>query len=102
MAVRANDVALRDFFEQLRSILEPSASGTQIEALLAGVAVIEVHLMPGGPAATVGAGHFPKLPEELDRRELSATNPFDLKLAIRRVASDVVRPQITTFDHEPV
>src|SRR6476661_3498493 len=102
MAVCAHDVAFRELGEQLCSILQPSAGGAQVEALLARVAVVEVHLMPGETAGTVGAGHVPKLPEELDRRELSSADPLDLAFAIRRVVGDVVVPLVWAPRHASV
>lgn len=62
MAVRADHVALGCLSEDLLPALESGSAGAQIERLRPRVAMIEVHLVALETAATIGAGHTPKLP----------------------------------------
>jgi len=72
MTICADDIALCRLDQELLAILQRRSARAQPELLGRGIAMIEVHLMAGEAAATVGTRNVPKLPQELGRRGLAA------------------------------
>ena len=91
MAIDANHVALRDFFEDRCATLQGGSSRAEREALLFWIAVVEIHHVPGEAASTVGARHLSQRSKELDSCLLATANSLDLTVAVGGVVPDVGR-----------
>jgi len=94
MAVRANNVALRDLIHQP---FARNRAGTlkNPEVLASITLVIEIHHIRRKLAAAVGAGHAPHAAEELHRFSLTRANTLKLLFAVSGVIRDVVGPLVT-------
>jgi hypothetical protein len=95
VAVRTDDVTLRGLCENLRSALEGCLARAKGEALLSGVAVVEVHLVAGEPAAPISAGDLAELPQERRRGGLPLRDALDLALSVGSVVADGRRSLIS-------
>jgi hypothetical protein len=100
VAVRAHNIALRDFSEQILAVLQDRLG--KPEALRRGVAMVEVHLVRLEAPAAIGARHPAELSEELGRDRLAPPDTGDLALTIRRVPLDVRRPLAGSLAHAQI
>jgi hypothetical protein len=91
VAVRAHDIALRDFREQALAIHQLRPAGHQVEGLCRRIPMIKVHLDGLKLPSAVGARNCAKRAKELRGRSLTATNALDFLLPIRGVVADVGR-----------
>jgi hypothetical protein len=94
MAVRADDIAFRDFGEEHAAILERSVAGIDGECLQTRLTMVEIHLRRMEDAAAVSTWDGLQLPQILGRRALTTRNPLDLALAVRGVIGNVERPLV--------
>jgi hypothetical protein len=99
VTVRADDIALRGFGQDLLAVLERRAARAEGEGLFAGIAVIKVHLVRRKPPGTVVAWNVTELAQERGRRVLSTPDPLDFAFAIGRVVPNIVRALITLALH---
>ena len=99
MTVRADDIALCRFREDLFAILECSSAGTERERLRRLIAMIEIHLVRREPAPAVRAWYGTKLAQELGRGDLPPSDALDFSFAICGVVRDVSRTLISVRRH---
>ncbi|HUG30713.1 MAG TPA: hypothetical protein VMQ65_09420 [Candidatus Limnocylindria bacterium] len=99
VAVRAHDVALGYFGQELRSALQGSSARAQRELFSARVAMVEVHLMAGEAAATVEARDLSELAEEGRRGCLPIRDPLDFAFPVRGVVGDVCPSLVAALGH---
>src|SRR5438552_17629475 len=90
VTVGADDVALRDLFEQANARCEHRPAPRKPERLSRSISMVEVHLMWLECATAVLAGNPAKLPKELERRALTRHHAIDLALAVTAVVADGV------------
>ena len=101
MTIRAHDVALGRLREDLLAALQRGSAGTEVEALLAWIPVIEVHLVSGKPTAAVGAGDLAELTEEGGCGGLMSRHALDFAFAVGRVVADVRGSLVPLRAHAP-
>jgi hypothetical protein len=91
MAVRADDVALRDLGEQFRRGHEHCSPCHQSEQLGGRIPVIEVHLEGFVPLATIRAGDSAQISEHFDGAGLPYPHSRNFEFAIAPVVGNVRR-----------
>jgi hypothetical protein len=98
MAIRANDVALFELGNE-PGPRDRACSLQEPEHLVVAFPVIEVHGIGKESAAAVGAGHVPKIAQELHRFLLTRPNAFELLGSMGLVVGNVVRSLIPLSIH---
>ena len=96
MAVGADDVTLRGFFEECRRWAQHRASRRQSKALGRPFSMVEVHLVRSEYRTAVSAWALPQLAQEFDGPVLSGTDTIDLEGAVPFVVADIRRPLTRT------
>lgn len=91
VAVRADDVAFRDLAHEPFGRHQHGPTRRHVEALLAWVAMVKIHLVGLERSAAVLTRNVPEIAQQLDRPSLSDTNTPDLAVAVPTVIFDVVR-----------
>jgi hypothetical protein len=102
VAVRTDDVALRNLFEDDARWAEHGSTRRQAEALRCAVAVIEIHLVRGKHLAAVATRTVSDFSEELHRPVLATSDSVDLAASITSVVLDVHRSLLPPRHASPV
>ena len=88
VAVRADNIALGGFGEDLFAAPKGRSARAEPELLAGRITMVEIHLVTCKSAAAIGTGDFAELSQEGSGGGLTATHAFDFLVAIR----GVVRP----------